>query len=172
MAESFNAWILSTREKPIITMCKEIRIQLMIRFEEKRELGNTWSGMLVSKAQELLDMRKMKARFLHKVISAMEMLFEIHYIGKKYVVDLMRWTYSYKKWQFSGIPCAHAIAAINHMHMDTTMYRLKYFIVEYFRRAFETPFALVPDNIELTGIYNWTVLLPRTTRLPSRPKKQ
>ncbi|ERN11842.1 hypothetical protein AMTR_s00020p00079570 [Amborella trichopoda] len=68
MAESFNAWILSAREKPIITMYEEIRVQLKARFEEKRELGNTWSGMLVPKAQELLDMRKMKARFFHNFI--------------------------------------------------------------------------------------------------------
>ncbi|XP_011627784.1 uncharacterized protein LOC105421579 [Amborella trichopoda] len=51
VAEYFNAWILSALEKPIITMCQEIKIQLMARFEEKRELGNTWSGMLVLKAQ-------------------------------------------------------------------------------------------------------------------------
>ncbi|ERN05305.1 hypothetical protein AMTR_s00007p00156040 [Amborella trichopoda] len=82
MAESFNAWILSAREKPIITMYEEIRVQLMTRFEEKSEL------------------------------------------------------------------------------------------VEYFRRAFETPFAPVPDDIELTNIYNQTVLPPRTTRLLGRPKTQ
>ncbi|XP_020530424.1 uncharacterized protein LOC110008266 [Amborella trichopoda] len=172
MVESFNAWILSAREKLIITMCEEIRIQLMTKFEEKRELGNTWSSMLVPKAQELLDMRKMKARFLHKVISVIDTLFEIHYLGKKYAIDLMQLTCSCRKWKLSGIPYGHAIAAINHMHMDPTVYCLKYFTVEYFRKAFETPFALVPDDIELTGIYNRTVLPPRTTRLPDRPKKQ
>ncbi|XP_006849479.2 uncharacterized protein LOC18439247 [Amborella trichopoda] len=172
MVESFNAWILSAQKKLIITMCEEIMIQLRTRFEEKRELGNTWSSMLVPKAQKLLDTRKMKARFLHKVISVMDMLFEIHYLGKKYVVDLMQWTCSCRKWQLSGSPCAHAIAAINHMHMDPTVYCLKYFTVEYFKRAFETPFAPILDDIKLTGIYNRTVLPPRTTRLPSRPKKQ
>ncbi|ERN01960.1 uncharacterized protein LOC18430058 [Amborella trichopoda] len=172
MAESFNAWILSAREKPIITICEEIRIQLMTRFEEKRELGNTWSGMLVPKPQELLDTRKMTARFLHKVIFTMDTFFEIHYLGKKYAVNLMQWTCICRKWQLSGISCAHAIAAINHMHMDPTLYCLKYFTVEYFRRAFETPFAPVPDDIELTGIYNRTVLPPRTTRFPGRLKKQ
>ncbi|ERN09331.1 hypothetical protein AMTR_s00162p00011310, partial [Amborella trichopoda] len=56
MAKSFNAWILSAQEKPIITICEEIRVQLMPKFEEKREIRNTWCGMLVSKAQELLDL--------------------------------------------------------------------------------------------------------------------
>ncbi|ERM99363.1 hypothetical protein AMTR_s00108p00146880 [Amborella trichopoda] len=134
MAESFNAWILSAQEKRIITMCEEIRVQLMTRFEEKRELGNTWSGMLVPKAQELLD--------------------------------------NCRKWQLNGILCTHAIAAINHMHLDPTVYCLKFFTAEYFKRAFETPFTPVLNDIELTGIYNRTVLLPRTTNLPGRPKNQ
>ncbi|ERM95687.1 hypothetical protein AMTR_s00023p00214690 [Amborella trichopoda] len=79
---------------------------------------------------------------------------------------------NFKGFIKSGIPCAHAIAAINHMHMNPTVYCLQYFTVAYFRRAFETPFAPVPDDIEWTGIYNWTVLQPRTTRLLGRPKKQ
>ncbi|ERM96337.1 hypothetical protein AMTR_s00001p00209100 [Amborella trichopoda] len=144
----------------------------MTRFEEKRELGNTRSSILVPQAQELLDLRKMKARFFHTVISAMDTQFEIHYLDKKYVVDLMHWTYSCRKWQLSGIPYAHAIATINHMHLDPIVYCLKYFAVEYFERAFETPFGPVPNDIELTGIYNRIMLSPRTTRLPRRTKKQ
>ncbi|ERN17905.1 hypothetical protein AMTR_s00047p00228080 [Amborella trichopoda] len=97
IAESFNAWILSAREKPIITMYEELRVQLMTKFEEKMKLGNSWSTMLVPKAQELLDLRKMKTRFLHTVISAMDTQFEIHYLGKKYAVDLTRWTCSCRK---------------------------------------------------------------------------
>ncbi|ERN02403.1 hypothetical protein AMTR_s00096p00114660 [Amborella trichopoda] len=139
MAESFNAWILSAREKSIITMCDEIMVQLMTKFEEKRELDTQ---------------------------------FKIHYLEKKYAVDLTHWTCSCIKLQLNGIPCVHAIAAINHMHLDLPVYCSKYFTVEYFRRAFETPFAPVPDDIELTGIYNRTLLPPKTTHLPDRPKKQ
>ncbi|ERM99645.1 hypothetical protein AMTR_s00088p00180620, partial [Amborella trichopoda] len=100
--------------------------------EEKRELGNTCSGMLVPNAQELLDTRKMKARFLYTVISVMDTQFEIHYLGKKYAVDLTHWTCSCRKWQLSGIPCVHVIATINHIYLDPTVYCLKYFTVEYF----------------------------------------
>ncbi|ERN13538.1 hypothetical protein AMTR_s00041p00231650 [Amborella trichopoda] len=142
----------------------------MTKFEEKRELGNAWSGMLVLKAQKLFDMRKMKARFLYKVIFAMNTLLKIHYLGKKYVVNLMQWICSCRKWQLRGTLYAHAIAAINHMDMDHTMYYLKYFTVEYFRRAFETLFAPASDDNELTGIYNRTVLPPWTIHLPGMPK--
>ncbi|ERN01706.1 hypothetical protein AMTR_s00090p00174240 [Amborella trichopoda] len=101
----------------------------------------------------------------------MDACFDIHYLGKKYAVDLMQWTCSCRKWKLSGISCAHAIAAINHMHMDPTVYCLKYFTVKYFRMAFETPFTPVSDDIELTCIYNRTVLPLKTTRLPGSPKK-
>ncbi|ERN17755.1 hypothetical protein AMTR_s00047p00094850 [Amborella trichopoda] len=114
----------------------------------------------------------MKDQFLHTVISVIDTQFEIHYLEKKYDVDLTHWTCSCRKWQLSGIPCAHTIAVINHIHLDPTMYSLKYFTVEYFKRAFETPFVPVPDDIELIGIYNQTVLPPRTTRFHNRPKKQ
>ncbi|XP_011627093.1 uncharacterized protein LOC105421421 [Amborella trichopoda] len=162
MAESFNAWILSAREKPIITMCEEIRVQL-IKFEEKRELGNTLSSMLVPKAQELLDLQKMKAQFFHTVISTMDTQFEIHYLGKKHAVDLTHWTCSCRKWQLSGILCAHVNAAINHMYLDPTVYCLRYFTVEYFKRAFEAPFAPVPDVLELTDVVQQKMSL-RTSR--------
>ncbi|ERM97929.1 hypothetical protein AMTR_s05591p00003960 [Amborella trichopoda] len=144
MAESFIAWILSAQEKSIITMCENIKIQLITRFEEKREL----------------------------VIFAMDMQLEIHYLGKKYAIDLKHWTCNCRKWQFNGIPFAHVIAAINHMHLDPAVYCLKYFTVEYFKKAFKTPFAPVPDDIEFTSIYNRIVLPSRTTHLPGRPKKQ
>ncbi|ERN05032.1 hypothetical protein AMTR_s00053p00054600 [Amborella trichopoda] len=114
----------------------------------------------------------MKVRFLHTVISAIDTQLEIHYLGKKYDVDLTHWRCSCRKWQLSGILCTHTIAAINHMHLDSTAYCLKYFTVETFKRAFQTPFGPIPYDIELTDIFNRTVLPPRTTRVPGRSKKQ
>ncbi|ERN19545.1 hypothetical protein AMTR_s00062p00072320 [Amborella trichopoda] len=77
-----------------------------------------------------------------------------------------------KKWQLSGIPCTHANAAFNHIHLVPTVYRLQYFTVKTFKRSFQTLFGPDLDDIELTGMFNHTVLPPRTTRLPSRLKKQ
>ncbi|ERM94675.1 hypothetical protein AMTR_s00011p00223810 [Amborella trichopoda] len=172
MTESFNAWILSAREKSIIIICEEIRVSVMTRFEDKRELGNTWSSILVPKAQELLDLRKMKAKFFHTVISTMDTQFEIHHLEKKYAIDLTHRTCSCRKWQLSALPCGHVIVAINHWHLDPTAYCLQYFTVEYFKMAFQTPFVHVPDDIELTGMLNQTMLSLRTTRLLGKLKKQ
>lgn len=36
IAETFNAWILEEREKPILTMLEMIRLQLMNRFNQNR----------------------------------------------------------------------------------------------------------------------------------------
>lgn len=42
MIESFNAWILPTRYKIIITMLKKIRIIMMIKIGQLREFSKTW----------------------------------------------------------------------------------------------------------------------------------
>ncbi|ERN20390.1 hypothetical protein AMTR_s00068p00058140 [Amborella trichopoda] len=99
----------------------------------------------------------------------MDSQFEIHYLGKKCVVDLRHWTCNCKKWQLSGISCGHAIVAINHMNLDPIAYCLQYFTVEYFKKALSLGHVL--EDIELTGMFNWIVFPPRTTRLPDKPKK-
>jgi hypothetical protein len=37
LAETFNAWIKESRDKPLLTMLKMIRRQLMTRFQQKRD---------------------------------------------------------------------------------------------------------------------------------------
>jgi hypothetical protein len=61
LAESFNAWIKDARSKPILIMCKEIRQQLMARFQQNRKGIRSTHYVICPKAHKKLEKAKSDA---------------------------------------------------------------------------------------------------------------
>jgi len=55
MPESFNAYIIESRDKPTITMVELIREALMVRFQEKRKAMRNYNGRICPNIQKKIE---------------------------------------------------------------------------------------------------------------------
>ena len=112
IAESFNAWILGPRDKPVLTMMEIIRVMLMQRLQTKRNHMGRYEGRVCPRIYKKLE--RIKSEVGHCISRCNgESKYEVEYIyGGRYVVDLNERTCGYGRWGLSGIPCFHVAAAI------------------------------------------------------------
>ncbi|KAK5793290.1 hypothetical protein PVK06_034432 [Gossypium arboreum] len=105
--------ILEARGKPILTMMETIRTKTMLLIVKKKEEADKWKGMLCPKIKKKLDVN-IKDSLRCVPSHAGE---DKNYVecgpGSQYVVDLVENSYSCKNWDFTGIPCMHALAVIH-----------------------------------------------------------
>ncbi|XP_021770710.1 uncharacterized protein LOC110734890 [Chenopodium quinoa] len=113
MSEVFNAYILNSRHKPIITMLEDIRESLMERLFKKRDFIGKKECYICPRIQQKLEENKLKSRGWSAFWDG-RFKFGVRdgITQTKYVVDLRDRTCSCNTWQLSGILCKHAIAAI------------------------------------------------------------
>ncbi|PPR88870.1 hypothetical protein GOBAR_AA31812 [Gossypium barbadense] len=102
LSKSFNKMILEARGKPILTMMETIRTKIMLLIVKKKEEADKWKGMLCPKIKKKLDVNIKDS--LRCVPS---------HAGSQHVVNLVENSYSCKNWDFTGIPCMHALAVIH-----------------------------------------------------------
>nr|GME04447.1 Zinc knuckle family protein [Ipomoea batatas] len=164
--------ILNFRDKPIQTMCEKLRLYLMTRMQRNRDRMMSYPFKVCPRILKLIEEGKEKsARF-----SAYKSVDEIYQVDddnfKAYKVDLSSRQCSCKRWDLSGIPCTHAIAAIrkkgdlpeNHVHAC--------YSVEHYLRAYGP--AILPIRAQelwhKTGMPS--PLPPKYKPQPGRPKKK
>ncbi|XP_060202807.1 uncharacterized protein LOC132631225 [Lycium barbarum] len=113
LCESFNGIkpILKAREKPILGLLEGIRVYLMKRMNQKREVLQ-YQGSLCPRIQKLVEEKK-KAASASIPTWAGQFLFQVKTMyGEQFSVDLNGRTCSCREWDLIGIPCAHAISCI------------------------------------------------------------
>ncbi|XP_072061968.1 uncharacterized protein [Arachis hypogaea] len=117
MFESFNSAIIDAREKPIVTMLEEIRVKLMTRWTENRELAHNYSGTILPRIRFRLEKRSRSVGDWRPYWSAASK-YEVVNGLDKFAVDLGSHECSCRIWQMSGIPCVHAISCIKFKGLD------------------------------------------------------
>ncbi|XP_058749183.1 uncharacterized protein LOC131622170 [Vicia villosa] len=172
ISESFNATILSVRDKPILTMCEWIRLYLINRCSASSAKLKKWPHKVMPIPRKRLDKEVMLSG--HWLPTwAMEETFEVNhsYNGQKFVVDIAKRSCTCNFWELVGIPCRHAIAALSFRQqnpedfVDSCYHRDKYAICY--------SFAISPIN----GEEMWPeveadpIMPPMYKRGPGRPKK-
>ncbi|KAK8683005.1 hypothetical protein V6N13_039081 [Hibiscus sabdariffa] len=111
LCECFNKYILDARYKLILTMVENIICKLMNRFYMKRIVADKFSGPLCPRIQKKLDKNKEISGRYWPQPSTLRKFHNICPINQ-FIVDLDEKSCSCRKWDLSGIPCAHAISAI------------------------------------------------------------
>ena len=172
LSESFNSTILLARDKPIITMMEWIRSYLMTRFATLREKFAAYPGVVMPKPSKRLD-REVEKSGNWIVVWSGDAIFEVTqgFTMEKFVVDLTNHRCSCYFWDLVGIPCRHAIAAINYKLEQPEDYVHQF----YKREAYEACYG--PHISPINGQQLWpktnaTPLLPPTYKAPpGRPKK-
>ncbi|XP_024200609.1 uncharacterized protein LOC112203945 [Rosa chinensis] len=116
LSESFNSCIQPARSKPVITCFEEIKVRMMKRIAIRKEKMSKVMDPICPRPRLILEKNKVKSATdcipngtgSHKI--------EVESIGgSKYVVDLGRRACACRRWDLTGIPCKHAISAINFM---------------------------------------------------------
>ncbi|XP_074288923.1 uncharacterized protein LOC141614067 [Silene latifolia] len=156
MSEVFNAYILNSRHKPIITMLEDIRESIMERMHKKRDFIASKNFSICPRAQEQLEKAKVAARGWNTILGS-KFTFGVREgaTQTRYVVDLLNRTCSCNVWQLNGIPCHHTVAAIWHNKDIPEMY-----VAECYKKA---TYLKTYDYLmePLNGAKEWpTSLLP------------
>ena len=97
MAESFNAWIVSATYKTIITMLEEIRVKMMKRIGDLREVSNTWITDISPMSLKILQENIQKSMQCNLTWNR-ERGFEIKHHGFTHTVDIGNRRCSYRSW--------------------------------------------------------------------------
>ncbi|XP_062006087.1 uncharacterized protein LOC133723289 [Rosa rugosa] len=171
LSESFNACILPARSKPVITCFEEIRVRMMKRIAIRKEKMSKVMDPICPRPRQILEKNKVKSATgcipngtgSHKI--------EVESIGgSKYVVDLGRRACACRRWDLTGIPCKHAISAINFMREKPEDYVDACYLTKTYMAAYSN--TIQPVN----GMDLWipseepAILPPQYNRQPGRPR--
>ncbi|XP_021737176.1 uncharacterized protein LOC110703694 [Chenopodium quinoa] len=170
MSEVFNAYILNSRHKPIITMLEDIREGVMERLHKKRDQIANKEMVLCPRIQQKLETCKVWARgwnaywdggFCYGVREGAT--------REKFVVNLSQRTCSCRAWQISGIPCKHVVVVVWNKSDHPEPYVNEYFTKSTYLKAYQH--LLEPLN----GPQEWPlsndlVLPPKLKKINHRPK--
>ncbi|RYR70513.1 uncharacterized protein [Arachis hypogaea] len=148
MCEVFNAKIVNYRIKPILTMCEEIRCYLMRRMVKHKQLLENYSGKLAPVQQKRLDrlIRPSKKWLAEWTGDEERKRFEVSRKNTKVDVDLIKQTCSCNKWQLTGMPCIHAVAAIRKRHDQPEEYVHPWLCMESIHKTYSHSIQPVPSQ--------------------------
>ncbi|XP_070010328.1 uncharacterized protein LOC142163999 [Nicotiana tabacum] len=125
ICETFNAWILAARHKTIITMLEEIRVKMMERIGMLREFADTWicdiSPIAMKVYQENMA-QSMRCTIKWNGEYGYEVEDTSLRVVLKHCVNMQAQTCTCRSLMLKGIPCAHAITAMNFKNLDSINY--------------------------------------------------
>ncbi|WMV49131.1 hypothetical protein MTR67_042516 [Solanum verrucosum] len=115
--ESFNAWILEARYKPIIGMLEDIRVKTMERLAAKKVDVRKWKDDGFSPKSELLFIQYLKLFNVCKVSGNGNNGYEVTEGADRHIVNLRKKKCTCRTCDLTEIPCPHAIKAMKHKKM-------------------------------------------------------
>ncbi|KAL4376917.1 hypothetical protein GQ457_02G003670 [Hibiscus cannabinus] len=182
IVESLSTWIAEASGLPIIQMMECIRRQLMTCFNERRETSMQWESDLVPPAERLVSEAYEQA-CTYQVFKANESKFEVHCPNEgAFVVDIRTRSCYCRGWELSGLPCAHAVAALLSCRQNMRKFTESCFTVASYRKAYSQTIHPVPDKAlwkempeQFPNGHNdaeFIIKPPKLLEQPVRPKKR
>nr|KAJ0203538.1 hypothetical protein LSAT_V11C500232650 [Lactuca sativa] len=168
ISESFNAEIVEARHKPIIAMLEDIRVYVMQRLYHQRSKGESWDLTICPSIRKKIIHLKEKQKFW-AVYPCGYQQFEVVLCNDRYAIDLIRRTCGCRRWQLTGIPYVHGVAAISSMNLNSE----EYVASCYSKATYFTCYAYIIHPLNDSSL--WTQneytkpLAPKSKRLPGRP---
>ncbi|WOL07550.1 hypothetical protein Cni_G16294 [Canna indica] len=115
--ESFNSWILEARHKAIIGMLEDIRIKVMNRLKENEDTVRTWKDEFSLDCMLLYHDFRDIAHGCTVEFNG-DSGFKVTKGEDRHTVSLHSKRCTCRAWDLFGIPCPHAIKAIQHTKGD------------------------------------------------------
>lgn len=167
--ESFYSWVSESGEVPITQMVDVLRGQMMDSIYRRKMDAGQWTTRLTPSNEEKLQQETETARSFQVLLTTQgENVFEVR--GETiHAVDLDHWACSCKGWQLTGLPCCHAIAAIEYTGKSVYDFCLRYYSVESYRLTYAESIYPVP-NLDLPDLDESTESVVAVTPPPANPK--
>ncbi|XP_076913681.1 uncharacterized protein LOC143597170 [Bidens hawaiensis] len=120
LCESFNKQLVGARDKPIITCLEYIREYLTMRIVTVKKMQATAWGPLTPQATKAWDEIQTEASKL-TVMMVDDVTYQVKSLRSKCVVNVGDRTCTCRRWDLTGMPCKHAVAALYNM-IENNMY--------------------------------------------------
>ncbi|XP_038680322.1 uncharacterized protein LOC119981316 [Tripterygium wilfordii] len=174
MSESYNAKILEYRDKPIITLLEELRLEAMNRHVKLRRKMSRYHGRIVPKVAAKLEIERASSAYwtAHWPGDNDHSVFQVTKRPDQFVVNLRDRSCSWRVFDLTGIPCCHAMAAIGYVQRQAEDFVNDCYTKEAYMSAYE--FSVMPTN----GTTLWPrvggdpILPPKHSNAPGRAKKR
>ncbi|XP_021740057.1 uncharacterized protein LOC110706442 [Chenopodium quinoa] len=156
MNEVFNAYILSSRHKSIITMLEDIRESLMERLHKKRDFIGNKDIQIRPRIKKKLKKSKIDAR-------GWVAFWDGHFTYG------VREGATQTRYVLSGVPCNHAVAAIWKAIEHPERYVSTWFTKEKYLKAYEFPLEPLNGPQERPESPYAPIQAPMIKKLQNRP---
>ena len=144
ISEVFNRMILDVRCKPIWTMLEGIRNKLMVKYSGTRAKLQTTRWEITPFYTEKLEESKKWSRECNAKLSEVDLWQVTSRSGRIVAVDLKKNTCGCRKWDVTGIPCNHAVAAIMKVNQHPEDFVHDFFKKPMYKEAFNFTVYPVP----------------------------
>ncbi|KAI3818709.1 hypothetical protein L1987_12524 [Smallanthus sonchifolius] len=111
ICEVFNRQLIGARDKPVITCLEYIREYITKRIVNVKKIQARSTGPLTPAATNTFDTIKKEASQL-TVLMVDSAKYQVKGSGSQCVVNVELKTCTCRKWELTGMPCKHAVAAI------------------------------------------------------------
>ncbi|WOK98526.1 hypothetical protein Cni_G07238 [Canna indica] len=170
MSEYFNGYILKTRNRLLIDTLENIRMTLMKKMTEKREMIMKSDDTICPKIREKIEENKVVSGFCIATHAGYKK-FEFKHMDNNYVVELEQNSCSCRMWEFTGISCPHVISSIHWLGEDPIEYVHDYFKKSTYLRAYEHLIELLNEEKIWAKVEAEPIVPLIVRRQTERPKK-
>ncbi|GJU27684.1 heat stress transcription factor B-4-like protein [Tanacetum coccineum] len=118
ICEVFNGKIVGGRDKPMITLLEYIREYCMKRIVNVQGVIDKCTGPLTPTATRIMKSIKKEAHLMKVQWNGANKYQLSGSLGDQCVVDVVSMTCSCRKWELTGIPCKHDVAACWNMALN------------------------------------------------------
>lgn len=142
MCESFNAWILEGRHKPIKSLMDYIRKRTMDRISSMYIVADKWVGNYSPACMEMFEAYKM-ATIGCNILFNGDSRYEIVEGEDTHTVFLDKRVCTCRTWDLSGIPCQHAMCAYVNSKQDPADYISNWYHKDTYKAAYKWKIQLL-----------------------------
>jgi len=170
ISECFNSYILKARDKPILTMLEMIRKKLMRRYQLKRDGISKLKGKLCPRIVKKLEAVGEAALDCLSCYFG-DGMFEVEEGRRQYVVDIQNRKCGCRRWQMTGILCAHAHSATTFHGHHLEDYANPCYTIETYKKAYAPLIYPMPSDEQWIWTEHDILDLPRSRLMSGRPLK-
>ncbi|XP_074292112.1 uncharacterized protein LOC141618962 [Silene latifolia] len=170
MGETFNAFTINARSKHLLYMLEDIRTMLMQRWVKKRMEMEASTTIVCPNIQARLEKEKEKAAYCTPLLSNVNQ-YQVKDGLDKVKVDLAKRTCTCRKWDATGIPCYHVVAAIFDIHALVEDYVHPMYKREAYLRSYNYSIAPRPRERHWPKVEQ--PMIPPPIKIgPGRPRRK
>ncbi|KAG8375322.1 hypothetical protein BUALT_Bualt10G0088200 [Buddleja alternifolia] len=171
ISESFNSYILETRELHVIQMFEWMRRKIMTRIQVKREGMERFKGTVCPNIMKKIDTQTALSRNCHAIWGSGE-TYEVMHGLDNHVVVLDEHHCSCGMFQMVGYPCCHAIAAMGFHRKEVEDYVNSYLKKDVYLRVYSHSRNPIPGMHDFEESSLGKVSTPKVKIGVGRPKKK